>query len=128
MGEEVDWMSMLVDAFLGFRIDKAEAFGVVEPLDLALYSSPSAANNSITGVSSSSSRRNHEIWLTAGPLLPTVGSIGCNTVLPIVKVTGGAVEIATSASITVIDQKTNLSFHACNQPDSTNIPIRIARL
>jgi hypothetical protein len=55
MGEEVDWMSMLVDAFLGFRIDKAEAFGVVKPLDLALYSSPSAANNSITGVSSSSS-------------------------------------------------------------------------
>ena len=27
-------MSLLVDAFLGFRIDKAEAFGVIEPFTL----------------------------------------------------------------------------------------------
>ena len=37
MRKKVDRVSVFIDAFLGLRINEAEAFGVVEPLDLALH-------------------------------------------------------------------------------------------
>ena len=37
MGEKVDLVSLFIFAFLGVRVDKAEAFGIVEPLDRALH-------------------------------------------------------------------------------------------
>ena len=37
MSKKIDRVTVFIDAFLGLRINEAEALGVVEPLDLALH-------------------------------------------------------------------------------------------
>ena len=37
VGKKVDFVTVVIFAFLGLCVDKAEAFGIVEPLDLALH-------------------------------------------------------------------------------------------
>ena len=54
MSKKIDRVTVFIDAFLGLRINEAEALGVVEPLDLALHTHIPLLQNSITGVSSSS--------------------------------------------------------------------------
>ena len=74
VGKEVDFFSVVVFAFLGLCIDKAEALGIVEPLDLALHThipllqtTPSLEYHPVH------SHINHQIWLTARTFTPHCG-------------------------------------------------------
>ncbi|MOA33171.1 hypothetical protein D3C78_1544430 [compost metagenome] len=100
-----------------FFIDKTVTLGIVEPFHLAdchahipLQQTPSLEYHPVNP------RQILHNWIRRqGPFLPTVGSIGCNTVLPIVKASRYSELKSSSTAPTTVFSSTDEPFFPCMQ-------------